>query len=121
MVEEYNKAGYRLYCIHYVYHLKSNKNSFLGLFFSSMGMMLASNIALYTIAVNHMAAIKDVYMPPPKKPPDLYSDPVAVASNMTGYIACSSTLNDVMADRDFVSESFDTEEQVIVGLDTLAS
>lgn len=76
-------------------------------------MILASCTAPYSVAVDYMAAIKDVYMPPPKKLPGLHVAPLD--SNMAGYIACSSTLNGDMDDSAFISESFDSEEQVIVG------
>jgi hypothetical protein len=37
------------------------------------------------------------------------------------FVACSSTLPGTLDDIDYFNESFDPKEQVIVGLDTLAS
>lgn len=91
----------------------------LGLFFVSMQLISASYIAPYSATVDFMATIKDVYIPPYKKPPDKTTyllDPKAV-----GFLACSSTLPGTLDSGDFLSESFDSEDQVVVGLDTLAS
>jgi hypothetical protein len=64
-------------------------------------------------------AVKVVFLPPPKKPPDLYNCPVMIPQTLIGYITYSSDSN--TDNSKCINESFSHEKQVIVGLDTLAS
>jgi hypothetical protein len=69
-----------------------------------------------------IAAIKDIPVRCPKKPPDKKERECITAATPCGLIACSSTLLHNLADvTDIHSESFDVEEQVIVGLDSMCS
>jgi len=69
-----------------------------------------------------MAAIKDIPVRCPKKPHDKQEWERITAATPCGLIACSSNLLNNLADvTDIHSESFDVEEQVIVGLDSMCS
>jgi hypothetical protein len=96
----------------------------LGVYFISQEALLYGLLANNTVAFHIyfclLAAIKDVLLCRPKKPPDIKHHNAGASA--CSYIACSSTLlNDLEAVEDIPSESFDTEEQVIVGLDSMCS
>ena len=100
-------------------------NSFLlGLYFKSLETVLYGLWAVHGMAYHLtsciLAAIQNVFLHKPKKPPDKKAH--ISDTNACGLIACPSTLlhdlDDVAA---LHSESFDVEEQVIVGLDSMCS
>jgi hypothetical protein len=67
-----------------------------------------------------MAAIKDIPFRRLKKPPDKKG--LNAESSDCSFIACSSTIpNDLENMSEIHSESFDSEEQVIIGLDSMCS
>ncbi len=96
----------------------------LGICFWSLEVLLyqifVDHIVAFHISVCLMAAIKDIPFCRLKKPPD--KNRLNAESTACGFIACSSTIpNDLEDMSEIHSESFDSEEQVIIGLDSMCS
>jgi hypothetical protein len=111
---------------HDVINLDKYNLFLLGICFMSQEALFWRLLALHGIAFHItmciMAAIKDIPVRRPKKTPDKKERECITAATPCGLIACSSTLLHNLVDvTGIYSESFDVEEQVIVGLDSMCS
>jgi hypothetical protein len=96
----------------------------LGLTFQGILMLLQDFLLLHQLILlvshNLLALAQMHFLKRPKKPPD----PVASSYDRDathGLIACSSPINNEVSEWDIFTESFDPEEQRIIGLDSLCS
>jgi hypothetical protein len=107
----------------------------LGLTFQGILMLLQDFLLLHqliSLFSHNLLAIAQIhFLKHPRKPPDPISqhtfsvlDPVASSythDTAHGLIACSSAIGKEVSELDIFTESFDPEEQMIIGLDSLCS
>jgi hypothetical protein len=94
--------------------------------FMTMQHLLSLNQFVFLVTGCLLDIVKTYFSKRPKKPPDPTSCKTSIASDNEhtrehGLIACSSAISNDSSTLDIFTESFDSEEQVIIGLDSLCS